>query len=186
MASRIPEHAKRVFKWMIFDVYQWEQEMFDWSKKIFEMLKKNDAIDVIAILWNWNILIFEEEQPNRPPFYGLVGWSWEDWEEALETAKRELLEETWMISEDWIFFDKYSKSSKIETFDHLFIARNCVKIKDQDLDAGERINMLEVDWEWFKRYVLDPKFRVKSFTFDLLRYLYEDREDEIKKIIYWE
>ncbi|KKP89624.1 MAG: NUDIX hydrolase [Candidatus Moranbacteria bacterium GW2011_GWC2_37_73] len=32
----IPEHAKKVFSGTFFDVYQWEQEMFDGSKKIKE------------------------------------------------------------------------------------------------------------------------------------------------------
>lgn len=186
MAAKIPEHAKKVFTWILYDVYQWEQEMFDWTFKIFEMLKKNDTIDIIAILENWKILIFEEEQPNRSPFYWLVWWTCEDWEEPLETAKRELLEETWMTSKDWAIFNKYRKSSKIDYHDNIFIARNCKKIQEQNLDAWEKIKILEVDWEWFKKYVLDEKFRVKEFTFDVLKYLYEWKEEELKKIIYWE
>ena len=36
---KVPKQAKRVFKGVIFDVYQWEQEMFDGTKEIFEKLK---------------------------------------------------------------------------------------------------------------------------------------------------
>ena len=35
----IPENAKRVFKGIIFDVYQWEQELYNGSKAVFEKLK---------------------------------------------------------------------------------------------------------------------------------------------------
>ena len=27
----IPENAKKVFSWKLFDVYQWEQELFDFN-----------------------------------------------------------------------------------------------------------------------------------------------------------
>ncbi len=37
---KIPPNAKRVFKGIIFDVYQWQQKMFDGSKETFEMLKR--------------------------------------------------------------------------------------------------------------------------------------------------
>ena len=38
---KIPKNATKVFSGKTFDVYQWEQEMFDGSKKIFEKLKRN-------------------------------------------------------------------------------------------------------------------------------------------------
>ena len=135
----MPAHAKKVFEWKIFDTYQWEQEMFDWSTKIFEKLKKNDTIDIIATSEDWYIYVLEEEQPWRPPFYGLVWWTCENWDETLDTAKRELLEETGLISDDWELFNAYVKSSKIDYHSCLYIARNCKKIQDQELDNWEKI-----------------------------------------------
>ena len=52
---KIPKNAIKVFSWKTFDVYQWEQKMFDWSKKIFEKLKRNDSVDIIAINKNKEI-----------------------------------------------------------------------------------------------------------------------------------
>ncbi len=37
-AILIPDHATCVFRGMLFDVYQWQQEMFDGSIETFEML----------------------------------------------------------------------------------------------------------------------------------------------------
>lgn len=36
---KLPPQAKKVFTGQIFDVYQWEQEMYDGSFETFEMLK---------------------------------------------------------------------------------------------------------------------------------------------------
>jgi len=46
---KIPDNATMVFKGKTFDVYQWEQEMFDGKKKIWERLKRNHSIDIIAV-----------------------------------------------------------------------------------------------------------------------------------------
>jgi len=40
---KLTSQAQRVFKGIIFDVYQWKQKMFDGSQGIFEMLKRPDT-----------------------------------------------------------------------------------------------------------------------------------------------
>ena len=45
----IPENAKKVFTGQVFDVYQWEQEMFDGSKATFECKSLNDAVNFILM-----------------------------------------------------------------------------------------------------------------------------------------
>ncbi len=40
----MPDHARRVFRGEVFDVYQWEQEMFDGSKAVFEKLIRQDTV----------------------------------------------------------------------------------------------------------------------------------------------
>lgn len=42
-AIMIPEQAGCVFHGEIFDVYQWQQEMFDGSYERFEMLRRPDV-----------------------------------------------------------------------------------------------------------------------------------------------
>jgi hypothetical protein len=66
---QIPENAKRVFEGKTFDVYQWEQEMFDGKTKIFERLQRNHSVDVIAVSAEGKIYILEERQPGRSVFF---------------------------------------------------------------------------------------------------------------------
>ncbi|EKD29833.1 MAG: NUDIX hydrolase [uncultured bacterium (gcode 4)] len=181
---KIPDSAERVFEGKTFDVYQWEQEMFDGSTKIFEKLKRNHSVDIVAVSEDGDICIIEEEQPGRAPFLGLVWWSCEDGEEPVETAKRELLEETGLVSEDWQLFKSHTPSSRIDYMSHMFIARNCKKIRDQHLDpGGEKIKIRTVKWDEFLDIVADPKFRVQEFAVEVLRYVYLWREGELKSKI---
>ncbi len=180
---KIPDNAKKVFEWKAFDVYNWEQKMFDGTTKIFEKLKRNDTVDIIAVSENWDICILEEEQPWRLPFYWLVWWTCEIWESPIITAKRELLEETGFVSEDWNFLKSYKKSSRIDYKSNIFIARNCKKIQDQNLDSGEKIKIKMVKWKEFLDVITDPKFRVSEFALEVMRYFYLWKEEEIKDII---
>ncbi len=180
----IPENAKKVFSWKSFDVYQWEQEMFDWSKKVFEKLKRNDSVDIVAIDKNNNIYILEEQHPWREPFFWLVGWTCEDWETPIETAKRELLEETWLKSDDWELFWSYTRSSRIDHKSNIFIARNCNKIQEQNLDAWEKIKIKVMNWSDFLCIVANPKFRVQEFALEVLREIFLWKEEELKNKIF--
>ncbi|HEY4513381.1 MAG TPA: hypothetical protein VJH06_02610 [Candidatus Paceibacterota bacterium] len=69
----IPDDAKRVFKGVIFDVYQWEQEMYDGTKAIFEKLKRPDTVVVFPVLPDGKIILTEQEQPGKKPFIGATG-----------------------------------------------------------------------------------------------------------------
>ena len=60
----IPPDAKKVFSGVLFDVYQWEQKMFDGSVATFEKLKRPDTVVVFPVLPNGRIILTEQEQPN--------------------------------------------------------------------------------------------------------------------------
>lgn len=178
---KIPEQAKKVFDWKIFDVYQWKQEMFDWSFKTFEWLKWPNAAEIIAINEKWKFIITHEEQLWRKPFYSLVAWRIEDWEDELVWAKRELLEETWMISNDWKLLRIYNPSSKIERNYYIYLAKNCKLVEKQNLDSWEKIEVLEVDFDQFIEIIANPKFRNQEFKLEVLEYFYKWWKEEIIK-----
>ncbi len=69
----IPGNARLVFKGVIFDVYQWEQELFDGTKTTFEKLKRPDTVVVFPVLPNGKILLTKQEQPGKEPFIGATG-----------------------------------------------------------------------------------------------------------------
>jgi ADP-ribose pyrophosphatase len=83
----IPENAKKVFEGIIFDTYQWQQEMYDGTKKTFEKLKRPDTVIVFPVLPDGKIILTEQEQPGKEPFIGATGGMVDDGEEILEAAK---------------------------------------------------------------------------------------------------
>ncbi len=138
--KKIPDNATKVFEGIIFDVFHWEQEMFDGSKETFEAIKRIDSVTVLAIIDD-KILINSEIQPGREQFFALPGGRINRDENPIDAIKRELLEETGYSSEDlteWFKLDA-SDFAKIEWPLHYFIAKNCIKNKEVELDPGEKI-----------------------------------------------
>ena len=69
----LPDNAKKVFEGVIFDVYQWEQKMFDGSLETFEKLKRPDTVIVFPIMADGKVLLTKQEQPGKEPFIGATG-----------------------------------------------------------------------------------------------------------------
>jgi ADP-ribose pyrophosphatase len=69
----IPPHAKRVFKGIVFDVYHWEQELYDGALTIFEGLRRRETVIVFGVLPDGKILLTEQEQPGKKLFIGATG-----------------------------------------------------------------------------------------------------------------
>jgi ADP-ribose pyrophosphatase len=141
-ARLVPQDAERVFKGQIFDVYHWQQKMFDGSYQTFEMLKRPDTIKVIAIK-DGKVVILDQLQPDSPrAFFDLPGGR-HDYEEEteLDAAKRETLEETGMTFNDWRLISIEQPHSKIDWFVYLFLATGFEKQQEQNLDNGEKIKV---------------------------------------------
>jgi len=91
---KIPKSAKNVFKGLIFDVYQWEQKLFDGSLATFERLKRVDTVNVIPVTRDRKIILLHQRQPGTALFTGFAGGRIDGNEGVAEAAERELLEET--------------------------------------------------------------------------------------------
>ena len=172
----IPEYAKMVFKGKIFEVWQWEQRLFDGTTAIFERLKRPDTALVIATVGN-TILLSEEQQPDSKPYVSLPGGRCEQEEDPLVCAKRELLEETGYLSEDWLPFLEENPASKIQWTIHIFTARNCKKVQEVSLDAGEKIQTRLISFDEFMALADNPIF----FERELKSILKQAQYDEKKK-----
>ncbi|KKU49731.1 MAG: NUDIX hydrolase [Parcubacteria group bacterium GW2011_GWA1_47_10] len=153
----IPLNAKRVFKGVIFDVYQWEQEMFDGSRAIFEKVKRADTVVVFAVLPDGKIILTKQEQPGRPPFIGATGGRIDEDEDVLTAAKRELLEESGYIAEEFILWDTRFPVGKVDWVVYTFIAKGLKKIADLNLDAGEKIELITLTLDELIDTALDKK-----------------------------
>lgn len=152
-----PADARKVFSGEIFDVYQWEQQMFDGSTATFEQLARPDTVEVIAVLENGKILIVEEEQPGKPPFLSLPGGRLNVDETPEDAALRELKEETGYIADSVDLWEATQPVGKIDWAVFTFIARGVKKGGEANLDAGEKITQSEVTFDEFLQIAREGK-----------------------------
>jgi ADP-ribose pyrophosphatase len=179
----IPEHAELKFKGVLFDTYQWQQDMYDSSVRTFEKIKRADCAVVIAITKDKKILMSCQEQPGKPKFYGFFGGLMEEGENPLEAAKRELLEESGYTSDKCELWMATQPSSKIDSAWYDFVFRDCVNIADQRLDGGEKIEVLEVDFEEFLEIVLRDDFFEIEVKIHVMKMVIEGKSDELKRFL---
>ncbi len=179
----IPKEAKRLFKGIIFDVYQWEQKQFDGTTKTFEMLKRKGSVQMLPIVED-KIIVLRESQPTISERYGLVGGQQDENEDSLTAAKREMMEETGFASENWNLFCTRTVSTKLDWTISTYIARDCKKIANPRLDGGEKITPLLVSFDEFMEIILDKNFRSKDLTLDILTLHYRGKLDEFKKMLF--
>ncbi|MBD3208940.1 NUDIX hydrolase [Candidatus Woesearchaeota archaeon] len=180
--ATIPPRAGKVFSGVMFDVYHWKQELLDGSTATWEMLRRADTVLVLS-MQNDKILLSRQEQPLLGEFYALFGGIVDGGETPEAAAKRELLEEAGLHSDDWEYVKGYRYTSKIDFTGHLFIARDCKQAAEQRLDAGgERIDVVSKTFEEFLGLVKRDDFRNKEVALELLRMRPEELEAFKKKL----
>lgn len=169
-AIMIPEKAMRVFTGEIFDVYQWEQELFDGSTATYEMLRRPDTVLVIALDDDDQVVVMREQQSGLPPREvrvpgGKVNLSDES---TLAAIQRELLEETGLKMKEWVFAEVVQPEIKLEWFIHVFVARGIASIGNSQTDAGEKIQLGRMSYEELRENNFDmtriPLFRTVATT----------------------
>lgn len=180
---KIPEQAKQAFKGVIFEIFQWEQEMFDGTTETFELAKRENSVETIVVQDNKIVFAFEE-QPLKGHFHSLLGGKQNPDETPLEAAKRELLEESGMTSDDWELLRVYDTSPRMEWQNYIFIARNAKSVAKQNLDPGERITLASKPFPEFIELITSQNFRVNPhFVIELLKMKYTEfaKLEELKK-----
>lgn len=145
---KIPENAKLVFDWIIYQVYQWEQLMFDGSLRTFEEIARPSSVFAIPVINN-KILVSYQKQPNKNEWYrSLLGGRKDKWETSLEWAQRELLEEAGL---GWgnrtMRFDK--KVPPMNWKLYYYIVKDCKYISEPKSSNGEKIKIFELEREVF-------------------------------------
>ena len=154
-AVLIPESAKLAFKGMIFDVYQWPQQLFDGSEHTFEMLKRPDTVVVMAIV-DGKILVIDDEQPHFGMRQSFPGGRVDDSDESIESAaQREVQEETGYAFKKWRIVRVMQPHLKIEWFVYLLVAWDVESKGETHLDAGEKIKVHEISFAELKELVLN-------------------------------
>lgn len=139
-----------VFKGKIFEVWQWPQIMYDGSTETFEMLRRPDTVVVIAVK-DEKIVLTKQSQPNlKNEFLDFPGGRADEGETPLESAKREMLEETGMTFKNWKLIDVIQPLHKIEWFIYTFVATVFGDETNTNHDAGEKIEVFTMSFEEIK------------------------------------
>lgn len=90
--------------------------------------------------------------------------------DPLVVAKRELLEETGYMSENWTYLGTTREStSKLTNTMHLFLAKSCVKTDIQHLDANEHLDLMGVSLEEAIEMVMSGVIRGNSTAHLILK-----------------
>ncbi|MBU6389041.1 NUDIX hydrolase [Patescibacteria group bacterium] len=180
----LPPEAKKVFAGQIFDVYQWRQRLYDGSYAIFERLKRLDTVEIIPVTTDGTILMVEEEQPDHSPVIGIPAGRIEPDEQPATAAARELREETGYTAAEIKLWKTERPFAKIEWTVYRYIAYGCQKAGEQQLDAGEKISVLAVDFDRFLAEASKEQFRMQELTSDVLRARIEpEKMAELKKLL---
>jgi ADP-ribose pyrophosphatase len=159
--------------------------MFDGSIEVFEMLKRPNTSVTIPTVQD-KILVLKQQQPNWPRSRLSLPGGRCDWnEDSLEAAQRELLEETGYHSTDWKLWKEENPVSKIEWTVFTYIARNCTKVEEPKLDAGERISPRLISFDEFLMLSEDPSFYEKELSaFLLMMRANKKQRDDFRRLLF--
>ncbi len=171
-----PPNARLAFKGVIFEIWQWDQKMFDGTTQVFERAWRCPSVEIIATVGD-KIVIERQDQPDRKGIVGLPGGMADHGDDPLVEAKRELLEETGYASDTWTLFWSQRQKGRVVREQYCFIARDCRKVQDPDLDAGEQITTSLATLDEFLALAEDPHFRTYAeFLITLVKARLDPRE----------
>lgn len=166
----------------IFDLFKRRMRLQtekDFSEGDFFILDAPEWINVIAITPKNEIVLVEQfrygiEQPTLEIPGGMV-----DKKEApLETARRELLEETGFGSQRWRSLGKISSNPAIlNNYTHLYLATDCRWEQAQKLDEHERINVHVIPFEEFLQRIREGTVHHAIVLAAVTRYLLTKEEN---------
>jgi ADP-ribose pyrophosphatase len=181
--AKIPPEAKRVFKGIIFDVYQWSQQMFDGRMETFERLKRPDTAIVVPVTSDGQILLIEDEQPARDKVITFPGGRVDPGETPLAAAQRELMEETGYSSEEWELWHEVGYGEKIESTIYYYVARSVTKTASQHLDGGERITLKPVSVDELLEGIISGEHNAYALGTYIMQQLLQGKRKELEKFL---
>lgn len=142
----------------------------DWFLKI-----NNDAVIVLPILPGGRVLLQKTYKHGGGQIITecCAGLMDEGEGHPIETAKRELLEETGYASNKWTHLGSTLANATTSSMKyHFFLAEECIKIAEQQLESAEQIELVEFEnIQAAQKHLTDPKEISTAAVMALLAYL---------------
>lgn len=179
----IPDNAEKVFSGIIFDTYQWQQEMYDGSFVTYEKIKRKGTVMLLPITDEGKIILAKQSQPGMRDFIGLLGGKVDAGEDHETAGKRELLEEAGIKANKLeLLWDHTNPDSKLVWDIRTHIARELEFEKVVELEAGEKVQLMELTFDEFVELVIfDDNFRDLEVKYEVMQVKLKGELDDLKE-----
>ncbi|AVP96488.1 hypothetical protein C7S18_04430 [Ahniella affigens] len=171
----IPSNAQKVHSGKLFDVFVWEQQLFDGSVTSFEKIQRPDTSYIIPITNTGNLILAKQVQPSSAPSVGLIGGRVEPGEDPEVAARRELSEEAGLVAEGVVLWQSFQFLPKIDWAIYIFLTRGFRTLPSAKPDPGECISLLEVSFEEFIELVSKEEFGDLEVALKVLRLAHDPK-----------
>ena len=161
MAGMIPPQAKKVFRGILFDIYQWEQQLYDGTSRTFELATSTPAAHIIATK-DGKVLINKESQPSSGSYLALPGGLINRDEDPMVGAQREFTEETGFSTDIKGLFYSEQGTSKVEHAINIYYGDIVGDQIEKKLGSGEKIQQLWFSFDDFLRLAFNKEFRMSA------------------------
>ena len=181
----IPKEATKVFQGEIFSTWQWQQKLYDGSYATFEALRRPDTAHTIGVLPSGEILLIEDEQPNRGVVLTPPGGVVDEGETPAEAASREMLEETGYAIGQLVPWHVYQASTKMDWKIYAYVGRGLTKVSEPTLEPGEKVSVRTFSFEEFLELGHSSLLRDRIIRILLLEALLDTKKrQELKDLFY--
>jgi ADP-ribose pyrophosphatase len=170
--SDLTEHFESgglVFDGQLLKVYRDTVRLPDGTHGTREYIRHPGAVAMVALFEDGTVLLERQYRyPGRREFIEIPAGKLEPGEPHLETAQRELLEETGYVAAEWTRLGVIHTSIGYsdETIE-LFLARKLTK-KEANLDAGEFLEVLKIPFEEAMAMIRDGRITDSKSVIGLL------------------
>ncbi len=137
----------------------------------FYTVRIQDAALIVALTPEYDILLKKEYRyACKEDVIECPAGMFEEGEQPLDVAKRELLEETGYSSNDWTYWGyTWESTSKLTNKMHLFLAKDCIKVSEQHLDPNEHVDVIKVSIDEAVQMVMEGKINANSTAHAVLK-----------------
>ena len=138
----------------------------------FYVVSFHEAVAIVALDCNGDLILTNQYRHSysRDLIEIPAGTFEENETDGLVVAKRELLEETGYVSDEWQYLGATVESSaKLTNYMHIYFANHCRKVSDQHLDATEELDLMVILLHEAVEMVMNNEICCNSSAHGILR-----------------